>query len=432
MVQGRSRQITHVSRRADNAPRPTLRLAIDGLDRLTELARGRLHDRVTEAGPPSPERDAFVGVTPNPARVSAALLQPREISVQALAYLASQAAAARALQAWSERGASSASSLARRTADAFAGDLMRRVRAGVAVSLDESVSLLELDVTDDEVDAAVHHGPMAAWASAASASQVLRDLAEGAWEAGVDGPIGREDDPAARGVRDLVRDLVCTLDGASSTALAAGMERLRAPLAELLRCGGWTEGTRLSLSVATEELARGSLPLAALARPIAPPEIDEAACAHLHQAASALGVAQAGLEAAFDAARGPQVIADPGSPCRAPLGPPLSRGARVGARLGALVVGVAAARRLVLAAASEPAASRQAALLAGMSALVADRAAAQTANACADLSRLRGSGQLDQLAGERLERARAAQRRLVLTGTPLHVIAHAVACALLS
>src|SRR4051794_5583608 len=103
-MSGRERESTVVSRLQGDVPPVGIREAVEALAQLTAMARSRLRDLCVEGGVARPSQPPIVGVTPPaPARVSAALLDKRQLGAHALAYLAMELEACRQLAAWAER-----------------------------------------------------------------------------------------------------------------------------------------------------------------------------------------------------------------------------------------------------------------------------------------------------------------------------------------
>jgi (2S)-methylsuccinyl-CoA dehydrogenase len=157
---------------------PDLRAAVSALDELYRRALPRVIDLVTENG-----------------KISAKNLDAHQLAAHALAYLATEAEAARQLMEWAERAErkNSGSRIERRTAEVYVGELLRELAGGINLGACESIGLDELQLTPKDVAETVGQQSLSPVLSAASGDAVC-ELARIARESGTYGDWGLEDD----------------------------------------------------------------------------------------------------------------------------------------------------------------------------------------------------------------------------------------------
>lgn len=274
----REQHSTIVSRRLEAESTGGMREALDSIEQLTRVARGRLRDRVVDVGAPEGEGTSIrlgsgrqgPALGP-PMHVSPTLLERHQLAAHALAHLSTEIEACRALAGWAdERGGAE-----RALAEASTGVLLLALRGGVDLGGGEVVPLGELELHDDEVGKAIGHPAIVSWARHAGSGAALAALARAAAERSGLGEGGGRD--ARLGwIRDNMRGFVERL----VVPLAPEIHRRNGLIPEaLIRRMGEFGVFRLSVApehggdglgasataAAVEELARGSLAFGVLA-----------------------------------------------------------------------------------------------------------------------------------------------------------------------
>jgi (2S)-methylsuccinyl-CoA dehydrogenase len=265
---------TAVSPLNEDEPRSGIGDALAGLERLVELAKSRLRARVTEAGAPLRAAPGKVGVSSTAPRISGELLDRRQLAAHALAYLATELMAAKQLQAWAQR---CAGPLDQRLADAYAGELIRTLRGGVDLGPCESVSLAELELTDEEIAETIGHKALVRWSSEVASADEWCAIAKAAHELGSYGTedTGVEDDGTLAAIRDefkkfVEREVVPIAQEIHRADVLIPLS-LIAKLSELGVFGltipveyGGQGLSKVAMCVVTEELSRGYIGVGSL------------------------------------------------------------------------------------------------------------------------------------------------------------------------
>ena len=151
----------------------TLHAAVDGIERLYEIARERLRGRIVRDG-----------------RVNPAALDRNQLAAHALAYVATDLAACRELVDWASRCPVAE---ARAIAQAFVAEVARCLRSVVWLGAAESYSVAEMHVSPAEIRATVGSPENAQWADDESAGERYMSLAH-VHASGVAVPVGPADD----------------------------------------------------------------------------------------------------------------------------------------------------------------------------------------------------------------------------------------------
>jgi (2S)-methylsuccinyl-CoA dehydrogenase len=152
--------------------------ALAQIERLYDAARASVKARIVNDG-----------------KIDAKKLDHEQLAAHALAYLATEIAAAREIEAWALRVAHhhDGGEYARLVADTYVAELARTLRGGVDLGQTETIGLGELGVDRSSVDRTIGRPDVAQWADQETGSQAYMAIARGAREKG-GGALGIEDE----------------------------------------------------------------------------------------------------------------------------------------------------------------------------------------------------------------------------------------------